>query len=614
VTAPLQPLIVSGPEALAEFRQGLTGERILGCLAEARGRLLVSLGVGVGKTELMVKTIVHSRSVVNTFDLVLVLVPRRDILEEIRRRLPPDADPVVLEPRPRRRCGDLDARWGELESAGCGLLAKEQICAGCPRRKACSWPGQLSRERLKGVGPILATQHHLAINPSFVHHLRHHTQAERVLVLLDESDLLVKAVRRSIRRSDLLGFIAAQEAALAETDKPTAARGPVSTSPACSPRHLRRTSRRAGGDSPGSRATGPSPSSRPGWLSSARPPFPRVRAKPLRPVRPGQPRADRGGGHRVRVPTDLGSQFVVFSGSIARGLARYRLDPDHCRFGLVSPFEHHRFEHPETGWYNLRSIAGADKYFLRNAPTILDFFAAKIAANIRTGRRTLLIAKKKVVHHCAAELTRRLDGLGVGPVRLVTGDWDNADLSDPRTLPLINYGVSGVNRFEGHDCAYCLTGYYTSAATVAAAVHDLDPSTERIPVRLVFAGDPPHRQAVVDLPDDRETILPQVARWVLQQKEHDMVIQAVGRVRPFTKPREVVTFQVGDLPDVRYTLQFRSLASARSHFRIPTRRQSAAEARRLKALGLTRAQIATAMNVSKESVKRYLRTGGVTNP
>jgi hypothetical protein len=169
--------------------------------------------------------------------------------------------------------------------------------------------------------------------------------------------------------------------------------------------------------------------------------------------------------------------------------------------------------------------------------------------------------------------------------------------------------VSGVNRFEGHDCAYCLTGYYTSAATVAAAVHDLDPSTERFPVRLVFAGDPPHRQAVVDLPDDRETILPQVARWVLQQKEHDMVIQAVGRVRPFTKPREVVTFQVGDLPDVRYTLQFRSLASARSHFRIPTRRQSAAEARRaearrLKALGLTRAQIATAMNVSKESVKR----------
>jgi hypothetical protein len=314
-------------------------------------------------------------------------------------------------------------------------------------------------------------------------------------------------------------------------------------------------------------------------------------------------------------PTDLGSRFVVFSGSIAKGLARYRLDLDHRRPGLVSPFEHHRFDDPQTRWYNLRSIAGADKYFLRNAPSVLDFFAAKVAANIRAGRRTLLVAKKKYVHHCATELARRLVGLGVGPVRVVTGNWDDADLADPRTLPLINYGVSGVNRFEGHDAAYCLTSYYVSAATVAAAVHDLDPSTGRFPVRLVFAGDPPRRQAVVDLPDDRETILPRVARWVLQQKEDDVVIQAVGRVRPFTKPREIITFQVGDLPEVRYTLQFRSIAEARSHFGIATRRRSAAEARqaearRLKALGLTRAQIAAAMNVSKESVKRYLRTTG----
>ena len=43
----------------------------------------------------------------------------------------------------------------------------------------------------------------------------------------------------------------------------------------------------------------------------------------------------------------------------------------------------------------------------------------------------------------------------------------------------------------------------------------------------------------------RLTCLPQVARWVLEQKEADVVVRAVGRVRPFTQPREVITFHAG---------------------------------------------------------------------
>ena len=133
-------------------------------------------------------------------------------------------------------------------------------------------------------------------------------------------------------------------------------------------------------------------------------------------------------------------------------------------------------------------------------------------------------------------------------MRVVTGDWDQADLDDPRTLPLINYGLSGVNRFEHCDAAYCLTGYYVNEATVAEAVHDLDASTKRYPVRIRTAVDPPRRTATVELPDDRETIVPQVARWVLEQKEADVVVQAVGRVRPFTRPREVITFHAARCP------------------------------------------------------------------
>ena len=113
--------VVAGPEALSEFRQGLTGERALQWLKESEGRLLITLPVGVGKTELLVKTVIHLRMVDRRYDLIVVLVPRWDILREILRKLPPDLSHVTLEPRPRPRCGDLNAlgRVPRLPAAAC---------------------------------------------------------------------------------------------------------------------------------------------------------------------------------------------------------------------------------------------------------------------------------------------------------------------------------------------------------------------------------------------------------------------------------------------------------------------------------------------------------------
>ena len=60
---PAVPCVVSGPEALAGFRQGLTGAYIFTLLDQSAGRGLISLAVGVGKSDLLVKTITHSRVV-----------------------------------------------------------------------------------------------------------------------------------------------------------------------------------------------------------------------------------------------------------------------------------------------------------------------------------------------------------------------------------------------------------------------------------------------------------------------------------------------------------------------------------------------------------------------
>jgi hypothetical protein len=93
-------------------------------------------------------------------------------------------------------------------------------------------------------------------------------------------------------------------------------------------------------------------------------------------------------------------------------------------------------------------------------------------------------------------------------------------------------------------------------------------------MEIVMSGKPLRRSLRVVLPDAREPITQPIAQQVLIQKENDAIVQAVGRVRPFTRPREVITFHAGELPGVRYTLEFHSLEQARNYFKILTPTQA----------------------------------------
>lgn len=611
--------VVAGDQALAEFRQGLTGERAFELLRQASGQLLVQLAVGVGKTEWLVSIILHALITTKSYDLVVVLLPLWQILDEVRQRLSPDLSPTILYPRPRQRCGDLDTGWLEYEQTSCGSLGRKALCMACPKRRGCTWPGQYSR--LQGVRLILATQQHLVSNPHFIRQVRQQVQARRVLTLLDESDLLLRNGERTIRRQELEQFMAAQQVVLLDQSKPTT------------------------GEQQWLELSRLVAMARPVDLREGRWQFPWVDADwAIKVQQAGRDKFGPGfrflgyelhhfadsdyagrerlpsGDLRFAVPPYLGKEFIIFSGSIARDLARYRLDPNFNRPALSSPFEHYRFEHPNTRWYNIASLIGAAKFFPRNAGAILDFFATKIANNIREGKRTLLVARKKFRSLIQRGLRDRLSKLDLVGVKIITCKWQKHNVQDPRTLPLISYGISGINLFQHCEAAYCLTSYYADATTIAESVHDIDSTSERYHITIRCAGNPPQRRVGVEAPNTSTTILPRIAQGVLDQKESDVVVQAVGRVRPFTRAREVITFQAGRLPGVRYTAQFGCLAQARDFFGIPTTRSANLAARaekacQLKKEGKTRREIAAAMNVSVSTVKRYLRRGGgVTKP
>lgn len=606
--------MIIGDEPLAAFRQGLTGPYAMTLLDEAKGRLLIQLTVGVGKTQFLVDSTIHAVTA-DLFDLVVGLVPRWDILNELRERLPADLRLVLVKPRPSRRCGELDECWKQYEQRGCGLLGRKKLCGLCPRANNCSWPAQYGA-RLRGARLILATQQHLVLNPHFIHHLGQQANARRVLSLVDESNLLLSSTERMISAADLARFSQVQKTLLDRAEQPRKQQV-----------EWLELSRMIAGAStidlrdgtwkfPWVDATWAVHVQEQGWALYGQQ-FRFIGHDLQHFAQSDVSSRERltGGDIRFASLPYLGSKFIIFSGSIARPLARYRLDPNHERPTLMSPFEHYCFSHPGTKWFNLNNMEGAARYFRRNATRLMDFFAVKIARNITEGKRTLLVSRKKFVPLCRNLLRERLRKLGVEPVRIVCRGWTKHNLSDPRTVPLISYGIAGLNRFEGFHAAYCLNSFYIPPAAVSQTVQELEASTERYAVTIATTGRPARRSARVELPDAWETIIPVVAEQVLVQKEADVVVQAVGRVRPFTREREVITFHAGELPGVHYTREFLTLAQARSHFGILPSSQVAMQVRadevlRLMALGKTKKQIAEALGVSLSTVKRDLRRQG----
>ena len=99
-----------------------------------------------------------------------------------------------------------------------------------------------------------------------------------------------------------------------------------------------------------------------------------------------------------------------------------------------------------------------------------------------------------------------------------------------------------------------------------------------------------------------------------------VVLQATGRIRPYTQPREIFTFQCAAHPYLSYTQEFHCLGEAREFFGIPTRNThrrhlTMAHIQQAKAAGLTQRRTAQQVGVSLTTVKRYWHnTGGYHEP
>jgi hypothetical protein len=599
-------ILISGAEALRGFRQWLTGRYGLDLLQECGGRVLVQLPVGVGKSrwiDAITVEAVESRA----YDLVVVLCPTRRLIEErAPLRNPPAGIKVVnIRPRPFTRCGKKrDAQWKRFESADLGALGRLEICSACPRLKGCFWPKQYGKA-LRGAGVVYATQTHLTASPGFLARLQAWASADRVLTLLDEASFVGKSLEEAIDTVELHQFTdvlhqsqpghgeaenhrkwlqfmeTLMEASTTDLQAATWCAPPISLQWAV---QIQKTGMQLYGEAFH-------------FLGY------RVAQLMYSPVESRWRAAN--GDLQFSVRPYLGDT-MIFSGTADPKFTRHRLGKE-----LASPFEDYRFTHPQTRWYNLASPIGSRKYFVRHAPQILDFFAGLILRRLAEGKRVLLVTKKCFRMLCADGLAKRFADRDMD-LRIVMGGWSPEQLTDSRVVPLISFGMIGTNLFEEFDTAYCLSGFYVNELAVNHCLQDLTRQDLRLPIQIQTRGMPKRRQASVLDPDHRYYDIAWLVQPALEFQEHHVVTQAVGRVRPFTLPREVITFQMGQLPGVHYDAEFNTLAEARRFFGIASRREQQtaeleAQIACLRRSGNTQADVARLLGVSERAVRKYDR-------
>ncbi|WP_155302257.1 hypothetical protein [Desulfosarcina widdelii] len=595
---------IDRPGKLRRFRNDWSGKRILKLLKEHKGRLAINWEIGVGKSH-NIDDVIEAAVNGDFYDLVVCLEPTRLLIDERRwiKNPPPGIKIVNLKPRPKEKCGpQLDQEWSKFEQKGLGLLGREEICGLCKRKK-CFWPQQYGKA-LKHTRAVFATQAHLERSPFFIEQLKKWTEAETVLLLLDEAGFICKPLRRKISFQDIEQFhnalrIYAQKAKKSKKikrwlyllkvllkaitrDLQSAQWTFFPLSPGQSIK-LQKIGHKLYGD---------------GFNFIA-----------YHLVQFGKSIVDsrerhKTGGISYAIQPFVDCNVIIYSGTAEHEFLKFRIGKD-----FANPFEKYQFVHRGTVWYNIASRLGTRSFFTRNALQILDFYAQLIGERISQGKRPLLIAKKLFIQICVDELNRRLKDFGYGHIKVVIAEKDT-DLSSKKVVPIINYGMIGINKFQDFDCAFCLTGYYVNERVANSILQDIVASDRHIPIKINTGGIPRRRTAKIINHKDRFYDVAKLAQMALSQQEMDVVLQAVGRVRPYTKPREIITFQCSSHPRMDYSREFDNIGEARSYFSIPSRKAhktatTKEKIEKARGEGFNQAQIAKKLGLNIRTVKRY---------
>lgn len=559
---------------LPSFRARELSSRALLAAVVRDVRVVIRVAVGVGKS-FAVDALLRDPRTFARFDLVVYSAPTWNVLNErpiVRGDEAPLIPHVVLRPRPNEDCGPYSEAWEQLEARSCGAFGKATLCRECqegvPETERCFWPKQYSR--LRGVGLIFTTEQNFLVNRSLLPFLIERTGAKRPLVILDEAKLLDANSELVVGRDALDRFqTLLSMMARGKTVPRDVARSWIETLAA-----LRSASSEE--------------------LSSFRPDLPAWLHRHAYEIQAAGIRAygddfgyvgydlgqfqwsragerwydDEGALHFVARPY-LQFHTILLSAHLTAEYAAHRLGAD----SIASPHEKTRFVHTQSRVVNLCSRVGALRNFKSNHKQILDTIAVLVARNVAAGRTTLLVSRLKAKEFCANYLRDRVSGWGMA-VRFEIEKYGTLPKTpDPYVIPVLHYGVVGINDFSAYETAYCLNSYYVPLKELNRVVQEAEPATFRVELGIETGPDR-IRRVTVRRRENGGIDARYLGDLYLRKLEIDPAIQVVGRVRFLTLPREVAFFAMHDLaPDLGEVTVVRSLVELRGALGIPSARE-----------------------------------------
>lgn len=595
-----KPIRIESAEALSSFRESNSAAHVLTYLKQDK-HVLINWSVGVGKSHNMDSVI--EQALQHEYDCVIVLLPTRALIDERKLiRTPESGLKVVnIEPRPQSLCGQYNAQWTIFEKNGLSSIAKKQLCSKCDHNHNCSWLKQYSKDALAGTEVVFATQAHLKNNPNFIKYIAKKTNSHKPLVIFDEATISLTSYTKSISQQEIQTFIAAIHEAKVVKEEVQSLRSWLKTLVRSTTTDLQ------------DKSAWSCPIVKSSVLmaileagvkiapASFRNIYPQIKEFCSSHIESRQ----IGFDHNVcfsSAPVLQDFKALLYSATVAPTVLNHRLGVD-----FVSPYQDYRFLGDGTRWFNIASSTGTNTNFGGNRKQILFLFAQLTLKRIQEGKRVLLISKKSRIEMCIEDMNLLVQQ--VSPhLRVVNGNDYTGDINQ---IPIIHYGVIGINKFEQFDCAFCLNSFYITPEILSKSIQDTRAEDDHIELSISVSGQPRRRIASVKA-KYLYTDVAALATPMLKALEMGTVIQTVGRVRPFTQCREVITYQNDVIDGLTYTAEFNNLAGAREFFGLETHLEQRLQTtyknvQDLKNQGMKQKEIAAALGISVRTVRRHYK-------
>ena len=144
--------------------------------------------------------------------------------------------------------------------------------------------------------------------------------------------------------------------------------------------------------------------------------------------------------------------------------------------------------------------------------------------------------------------------------------------STPKSIPLINFGVQGTNRFQDFDAAYAVGSYFSSPDHLDEFLGDSDAPPDRVSAGFLRTSEGDYRPYAASLDRDVRFRSEEV-QAASEALEGAFLVQALGRVRFSTRPREIVFLYPRPVPALPEDRVFDGLPAAREFFEVMTASQ-----------------------------------------